>query len=319
VRQLPEAVIQLLQDQHGVATRAQLFERGMSKAELRRMTNGGHWELVAPKAVGVVGHRETWVRALWVAHLHAGPESVISDEAAARLHRIEQVRRGIVCVTVPAGRGPGPSFAAWRRRSDLAPGDVTEVAGMPVTTIARTVVDLAGSLHVARLRLVVEDLLVTERCTLEAVGSTLDRVRRSGRRGVVLLDRVLDDLGPVGGLPHSELERLADEVVARAGLPAPHHEHPLPGRGAVSGFVDRCWSDTLLILEADGRIWHERRQQMVRDADRNIEALRAGYETVRMCWEHLAHDPDGSAEALREIYHRRALLLGHTARRSHEQ
>ena len=310
MRHLPSSVVDMLERQHGVASRAQLLDRGMSTSDLRRMTGAGHWELLAPRVLGIVGHHETWLRSLWVAHLHAGPDSVVSDGSAARLHGCEQVRRGQVCVTVRAGRGPGPSFATWHRRGDLTTGDVALVDGLPVTNLARTVVDLAGSLHIARLRLLVEDALVTHRCTLEAIGATLARVRRSGRRGVVLLDQVLDDLGPVGGLPHSELERLADDVAGRAGLPPPTHEHPLPGRGAVTGFVDRCWSDVLLILEADGRIWHERRQQMVRDADRNIEALRAGYETVRMCWEHLAHDPDGSAAALREIYLRRAALLG---------
>jgi hypothetical protein len=306
VRHLPSSVVDMLERQHGVASRAQLLDRGMSTSDLRRMTGAGHWELLAPRVLGVVGHHETWLRSLWVAHLHAGPDSVVSDGSAARLHGCEQVRRGQVCVTVRAGRGPGPSFATWHRRGDLATGDVALVDGLPVTNLARTVVDLAGSLHIARLRLLVEDALVTHRCTLEAIGATLARVRRSGRRRSAVGPGA-DDLGPVGGLPTASWA--AGRRRRRSGRPSsPTHEHPLPGRGAVTGFVDRCWSDVLLILGPMADL-HERRQQMVR-ADRNIEALRAGYETVRMCWEHLAHDPDGSAAALREIYLRRAALLG---------
>lgn len=88
------------------------------------------------------------------------------------------------------------------------------------------------------------------------------------------------------------------------------HEHPLPGRGVVEGFVDRCWPEVGLIVEADGRRWHERRQQMQRDADRTLEAQAVGYETSRVMWERVVHDPEGTATLLRSIFDARAALHG---------
>jgi hypothetical protein len=311
VRSIPQPVAQLLGRQHGLAATRQLHRLGVPSSLIRRQLDSGAWERVAPGVVGVVGHRESWHRSLWLGALHAGPDAVVSHESAAELHGFRQVERGRVRLIVPAGSGPAPDFAQWSRRSDLIPADTAMVHGLTVTGVARTVVDLAADLHAARLRLLLEDAIVRRRCTVESVGATLERVRRSGKRGVTKLDDVLDDLGPADGLPRSELERLADEAIRLAGLPEPVHEHPLPGRGVVTGFVDRAWPDALLILEADGRRWHERRQQMVRDADRNLEASRAGWHTIRLCWEHLAHDLAGTADTLRQIHaERRRLLMG---------
>jgi hypothetical protein len=124
------------------------------------------------------------------------------------------------------------------------------------------------------------------------------------------MEQVLDELGPGSSIPRSHLERLGDLVIARAGLPTPLHEAALPGRGALQGRVDRCWPELRWIVEFDGRSWHARRQQMALDAQRDLEALAAGYATSRLLWEHVDGDPDGSAELLRLIAERRRSDLG---------
>ena len=65
-----------------------------------------------------------------------------------------------------------------------------------------------------------------------------------------------------------------------------------------------------LIVEADGRRWHARREQALLDATRSLEAAAKGYETTRLLWEHLAHDPVTTAGLLREVHDLRLERFG---------
>jgi hypothetical protein len=303
------AVARLLSLQQGTIARWQALEAGLTAAEVRRRQRSGQWAALAPGVYGLVGHAEGWRRQLWAAHLHAGPESVISHEAGGRLHDWPEVPADQVTLSVPAHLRHRPAWIRWHRIGDLVPQDVVRVDGLPVTSPARTAVDLASVLHVARLRLLVERGVVERSFTVAQLGATLDRVRRRGKPGVRRMASVLDDLGPGTSIPHSELERLLAPVLGLAGLPPAVHEHPLPGSGPRSGFVDRCWPEARLIVEADGRRWHTRRQQMRADQDRTLQAQAVGYETSRLGWEHLAHDPTGTAVLLRAVWDQRMRLL----------
>jgi len=299
----------LLQRQHGVVTRAQARDLGMSDADVRRMIRTGRWERVAPAIYGVTDHRATWARRLWIAHLHAGSDSVVSHESAGRLHRYRQVPANLVTLTVASHRRAALPHVRHRVANDLDLDQITSWHGLPITTEERTIVDLSSALHIASLRSLVEDLVTEHRFSVARIGAELARVRRRGKPGMANLARVLDDLGPGGGLPRSELERLLDGVIAASAVPSPVHEYPLPGRGAVTGFVDRCWPEAKLIVEGDGRKWHTRRAQASLDATRTLEAQAVGYETTRLLWEHLAHDADGTATLLRAVHDQRRRLL----------
>jgi hypothetical protein len=203
----------------------------------------------------------------------------------------------------------------WHRTKDVDPSDRTTLDGLPLTTPPRTIIDLAAVSAPARLRLLAEHAVLERRCTVAELGALLDRIRRSGKPGVRRMEHVLDAIGPGADLPRSELERLADHVIGLAGLPTPRYEHPLPNERGRSGFVDRAWDEAMLILEADGRRWHARHQQMLADADRTLSAQALGFETSRLLWEHCHHDAVGTAEILRQIYEGRIQLVA-TLRRS---
>ena len=306
---LPDATVAHLAAQHGVISLAQCRAAGLTDSQVRNLTRSGRWERLAPGVYAVSLHRTTWVRKLWIAHLHAGPDSVVSHESAGRLHRYTQVPAGRVVLMTGRNCRYGPDGVRLHRADDLCPDDVTKFDGLPVTKPLRTIVDLAGVLRIAPIRSLVDDVVTSKRFTLAEIGAAMDALRRRGKPGIALLSRVLDDQGPGDGMSRSELERLLDEVILLSGLPRPVHEYPLPGRGAMTGFVDRCWPEARLIVEADGRKWHTRREQMRRDASRSLEASAAGFETTRLLWEHLTHDPDGTASLLRAVYEQRRALL----------
>ncbi len=304
-----EAFAQLSSDQFGTFTRQQVMSLGASPAMIRQRVESGLWTRTLPSVYALAGHRDSWHRRLWAAHLHAGPGSVICLDSAAELQGAGGVQPGRVQLMVPGNRGHQPTGVRWYRRIDLLEEEVVRLPGLPpMTSPARTAVDLAATMHVARLRLFVEAGHVERRFRLAEVGTILDRVRRSGKHGVRNLAKVLDDLGPGDGIPRSHLERLGDDVIELAGLPAPQHEHPLPNLRGRTGFVDRCWPEAKLIVELDGRRWHDRFQQRLQDADRRLEAQVCGYETSEVLWEHATSDRQRTAEILATVYRRRVEL-----------
>ena len=277
--------------QYGTFTREQVMALGATRGGVRQQLESGRWAIELPSVYGLVGHRDSWRRRLWAAHLHAGPDSVLSHDSAGRIQGADEVFANTIDLIVPSNRNQAPPGVRWHRRTDLGDGDVVTRPGLPpMTSPARTAVDLAGTIQIARLRQFVEAGATARRFTLAEVGAVLDRVRRSGKRGVRKLATVLDDLGPGDDLPHSELEKLGDEVLELAGLPTPQHEYPLPNERGRRGFVDRCWPEARLIVEFDGRRWHHRFQQALQDADRRLEAQALGWETTPLLWEHCTSD-----------------------------
>jgi hypothetical protein len=306
----PIELLAVAASQRGVFSRRQALDAGVSPRQIVVRLRSGQWEHLHTGVYGLAGHTPSWRRRLWAAHLHAGTGSVLAREASGRLHGFEQAPPGRSVLIVDAAAGRAPRGVTWVRTPDLAPSDVTVLPGLPpTTTAARTMVDLAAVVGPARLRLAVEQGILERRFTAAEVGAVLARVRRSGKPGVRRLDRVLDAVGPGAGIPRSELERLLDIVIDLAGLPAPRREHPLPSARGRTGFVDRYWPGAALIVEADGRRWHARHQQMRADADRSLGAQALGVETSRLLWEHLSHDPRGTAELLRAVHLSRVGLL----------
>jgi very-short-patch-repair endonuclease len=99
-------------------------------------------------------------------------------------------------------------------------------------------------------------------------------------------------------------------VCGRVGL-EPVRQFSLPGRGDITGFVDAAFIEAKLILEADGRRWHDRVANQRHDRHRVNAAARVGWQTLRFGHEELVADPEGESEIIRETYdERRQLLAG---------
>jgi hypothetical protein len=205
----PSPLAALLDRQHGVITRTQCLDMGLDRNDIRGMVRSGRWKRLAPSVYGITDHRSTWVRKLWTAHLHAGPDSVVSHESAGRLCGFRQAPAGLVVLTVRSHRRSPEPGVVHRYGRDLEPEHVEEWNGLPVTTPLRTIVDLGAALHVASVRSLLQDVIVTERrFTRATVGAFVATLHRPGKRGMANLTRVLDDMAPGAGVPRSELERL---------------------------------------------------------------------------------------------------------------
>ncbi|HEX2700274.1 MAG TPA: hypothetical protein VHM89_08755 [Acidimicrobiales bacterium] len=160
-RNVDAAIARLASGQHGVFARQQALAVGATGSLIQRRLASATWTAEAPGVYGLVGGVHTWHRRLMVAHLDLGPESVISHRAAAVLHGFAGMRPGAPEITVPRHRGRG---GRWRvHQSALPPTAVRRMDHLPVTTIERTLVDLAGVTGAPQLASVIHHLLTDGR------------------------------------------------------------------------------------------------------------------------------------------------------------
>jgi hypothetical protein len=226
---------------------------------------------------------------------------VASHDSAGRLLVFPGMRREPSLI-VAAGSHPRPTTGVRVHQIGPVPShQLVVVDGLLATTVNRTLCDLAGTIHPARLGFVLDRLLADQRTSLALVGATLAEVSRPGRPGGPALGRLLDARAgrPVA---RSKLEEMLDLALAAQGLSAPITEYPLPTDGSLMGFVDRAFPDVKLIVEADGRRWHSRYVDFARDRARDRLAAKRGWLTIRIAHEELWADSDGVGRDLLDVY-----------------
>lgn len=204
--------------------------------------------------------------------LACGEEALLSHQSAAELWEIRAPLNGRVEVSVPATTRRRPRGVRVHRRSGFTGLDRWCRSGIPVTSPARTLVDLGGRLRETQLEAAINeadqlDLIDPERLR-EALGG------RRGQRGVSALTRVLDRR--LFRLTDSELERLFLRLIRKARLPTPQ-------TGAcVNGFrVDFFWPELGLVVETDGLRYHRTPAQQARDRRRDQAHTAAGLTALR--------------------------------------
>jgi very-short-patch-repair endonuclease len=287
--------------QAGRFSRAQALAVGVTDSSAFRRLRAGRWERVHPGVYTLGGTPPTWIGDVWAAVLAAGPLATVTHETAIRLHGSQHVAPLPVTLTIPHGGHARIADAVVHQIDDLRPGDVASVEGLPVSRVPRAVVELAAVVGPRRLGRVLDDLVFDRRTTYAQVAAALAQVARPGKPGVAALASALDERSGSAVPADSELERTLYAALVGRGLPAPRCQAPLPGRGAVEGLVDAAYPDCRLILEADGRRWHTRVAALRRDHERDAEAARAGWQTLRFVHEQIEGHPDEVADVVADV------------------
>jgi very-short-patch-repair endonuclease len=288
------AVAELADRQHGVVARRQLLDIGLSRDAIDRRVRVRRLHVVFRGAYAV-GRRRVAQPGVWLAAVLAcGPDAVLSHGPAAVMLGIREHARARIDVTVPRRLrqhdGIRPHFAV------LAEDERTIHAGIPVTSVSRTLLDLAAVLQPHELRQALERAeakQLTDRTPLSAVVH-----RHRGHRGVRALKAALEEFD--AKLPRSELERRFLALVETAGLPQPRVNHWLDVGGALIQ-PDCAWPDQRLIVEVDGRAWHDTNAAFERDRRRDRRCAAAGWRVIRVTEEALKQERAELEEELRAL------------------
>jgi very-short-patch-repair endonuclease len=274
-----------------------LQELGLKKDAIQHRIASGR---LHPLHVGVyaVGHRLVSREGRWMAAvLASGPGAVLSHWSAAALWMIRPNSRSIIDLTTPQ---KSRSWKGIRRHHSPLPADeVTIHEGIPVTSVPRTIFDLAAT----EPEDVVESLLrEAEYLELRDRLSLRDLVERyPGKRGVrkaqVALKRLEED--PAGRRRRGLEERFAPFLR--------HHRLPLPRfndwivLGTKRYQVDCHWPGTNQIVELDGWKGHGTRSAFREDRARDRALRVAGYSVTRLTWNQLDDEPEAVSADLRVL------------------
>ncbi len=221
--------------------------------------------------------------------LACGPGAMLSHESAASLWGFLPRWSFPLEVTTEVKRSR-PGITTHRCRS-LGPSDITHQRGVPTTTRARTILDIAPALAAKQLTRLVNDALRSRHLRRTALQNIVDR--NPFHPGAKLLRPFAETTA------NSTASDFEDEFLAfvqRYGLPTPQINVIVHGRE-----VDAYFPDAKLIVEADGWEFHNDRQAFEDDRERDAENLRHGLNTLRITRQRMTHTPDREAERLQEI------------------
>jgi Protein of unknown function (DUF559) len=234
----------------------------------------------------------------------AGPEAVLGLRSAARLHGFYAYRRtGEIEVIVRRGHDARTGIGRIVQTRELPPHHVTEVRGLPVTTVARTFFDLCGDpdpglrrrgghpVHEKKMARVYNDAAGRRGLSFVHEVAVLAVLARRGRRGTRLVRRLLLRFGPRYVPTRSDTETLFLELIADLGLPEPEKQAVVTDIEGWIGTVDFLWRAERVIVEVDSA-WHDGPLDRERDEERDLRAEAAGYTVRRYRYRDIVGEPD---------------------------
>jgi hypothetical protein len=287
-------IARLADRQHGVVSLVQLIAFGLSASAVRSRVGAGRLHPVH-RSVYAVGRRRLTARGIWMAAVLAcGEGARLSHRSAAALQGLRPDNRPVSDVTVPRGSARSRPGIHVHRSATLTDADATTCDGIPCTSVARTLLDLAEVVDRRGLERAIEQAEIQRVFDLRAVEDVLARAhgRQGGRRrGAALLRAVLADLGEPT-LTASELEERFLAICRDAGLPTPEVNAWLDIDDEPAIKADFLWRRERLVVETDGFGSHGTRQAFERDRRRDQRLRLAGYAPVRFTRRQIVREPE---------------------------
>jgi len=275
----------LAASQHGLATRQQLVSLGFSPRTIAARVESGRYRAIH-RGVYLIGPVAAPGAFELAAVLAYGDGTYASHQTAAALRRLPlPAQPASVHVTVVGRNARSRRGVTAHLASSLEADEHQILDGIPITTPARTVLDLAAALDLDDLEHLLAEAQGRNRSTLDQLHALIDRY--PSRRGRRRLRGLLEQGDPARTRARSERRLLA--LIRRAGLPAPETNAFLCGHE-----VDFLWRRERMVVEVDGHAWHAARPARERDSLRDQELVTRGYLVLRVTWLQIT----GRSEAL---------------------
>jgi very-short-patch-repair endonuclease len=278
--------------QHGVVSSGQLHALGLSRYRARHKVRTG-WLRAVHRGVYAVGQVPLSDRGRYTAAVLAcGPDAALSHRPAGELWGLYRKVSRIV-VTVPRRRSGPPDVEVHESRL-LEPEHFTLLDGIRVTSVARTLLDLAAIVSPTELARAIDRAERGDLFDLAAIDDVLCRAR--GRKGARALRRAVAEWRP--SYTRSELETGFEELVGEARLPQAQVNVLVPGERHVHE-VDAFWPLSALVVQLDGFAFHRTRRDRERDASTDADLELAGFRVLRLTWGDVVVNRARTARRLR--------------------
>jgi hypothetical protein len=283
-------IAELAARQHGVVAHWQLTALGLGRGAMEHRLATGRLHRVE-FSVYAVGHAAlTWHGRCLAAVLSSGPDAVLSHRPAVAPWELRPSSSPIAEVTVPARGCRARQGIRLHRVRPLDARDRTVHAGIPITSLARTLLDFAEVARRWELERAIEEAERRGLFDLDEVEAVMERGH--GRRGLGPLRALLAEFAEPP-LARNDFERDFLDLCRKAGLPLPALNV------AVAGFeVDCVWPQERLVVELDSRTHHERRSAFESDRIRDAALQAAGYRVIRITHRRFTREPAAIVDLL---------------------
>ncbi len=266
----------------GLLTTGELEAAGVGGSDRARLVRGGALHRVRRGYYSIAP--PSWLQSLEAARRHVGDTAVASHRSAARLHGLWASDDLDLTVRYPAdSRAKGVDV---HRSRDLIGVEVEMVAGLPTTTVPRTLCDLGLVLPPCEVERAVDHAIALGKTRLDDLLAVRARVGEHGRTGVGTVDLATADLPASVDLAESGPELRLLRLIAASSLPAPVQQHPVRVNGR-SYRLDLAYPEVRVAIEYDGEDWHHTPAQLSRDRARQGDLEADGWRVVRLRWADL--------------------------------
>jgi predicted transcriptional regulator of viral defense system len=288
---LDAALAALAREQHGVFSLDQLRALGLSARAVQHRVAGGRFHRIHQGVHSLVPRELLKREGLYMAAVLAcGPGAVLSHRSAAALHELRAWGYTKIEVTVPGRSRRKHEGVKVHCSTTLTGADVTVVNNIPVTTVARTLFDMAEVVTDRQLERAFDQAEIAEVLDLKAINDQLER--NSTRPGAKAVRKVLAE-HYIGKTPTwSENEEALLAITRPLGIPDPDtNQFIILPDGGPAIRVDFVWREQRVVLEADSRKWHLTRQRFEIDRRRDQRLTMAGWKVIRTTWRQMTQRP----------------------------
>lgn len=277
------AIRGIAERQHGVVGHRQLTELGLSDGLIQGRLESGQL-IPVHHGVFALGHLVLGKNGERMAAVIAcGPGAVLSHESAGELWGFD-ISYGPPEVTRRSGGSPRDGIRVHQTRI-LEDSEVTTQVEIPVTSVERTLLDLAERRDARRLE---RTLVAADRAGLIVWSELWRLLERTPRRpGAGRLRRVALEVDPQAVNAASALEVDFLAICRQAGIPRPRTNVLVEGLR-----VDFFWPSQKVVVETDGYAYHRDRPAFERDHERDLRLEATGFRVHRATYRMLATDPD---------------------------
>ncbi len=284
--------------QSGLITFHGLLEAGIPRATIARRVESGDLQRRRQGVYAFAGTPDLPRQGLVAEVLSVDPQAAASHDSAAHLWGLIPTQPDTPHVVVRRWRREHRSTAVVHESLDFIPKDRVLKDGVPVTSPVRTIVDLGATSRwlvesaLSRgIRLGLFDVL--------DVDAFIRRVARRGRRGVGVIRPLLDHHRP-GVNTESVLEDRFLRLIMDRSVPLPVSQFIIRDRsGSFVCRVDFAYPDRRLLIELDGRSFHEGEDSFQSDRDKQNITQGLGWTTLRFTWYDITRRPDYTIELIR--------------------
>jgi hypothetical protein len=289
MRPIDGRVHQVASKQRFLITRSQVLTLGGSDAGINRRVSSGQWQMVQPGVYQVDQRRPEWEDKVLSAVLAAGNGAVASHRAALVLWGLDGISSAPIEITAPYSHSPVPLGTIVHRTR--RPAEATSIAGVPVTTVERTLLDIAAVLRPLAVTKAFESAFRRRLTTVDRMFAFLKKRGGRGVQGTRMARRILnnrrDDTSTGSG---AETEALY--LMRRAGLPEPILQYTITTLDGETFRLDFYWALLRKAIEIDGLDAHDSADKLDNDLQRQNKLMDLGIELRRFSARRIRQHPD---------------------------